>query len=68
MNNATKTFDAVRLMRAARDDLSAKIEGMTLDEELEWLAAQDLKDPVLNRLREKAAQQDDAAGDAPRRS
>jgi hypothetical protein len=68
MNNVTKTFDAVRLMRSAREELSANIEGMTLAEELEWLAGQDLKDPVLTRLREKAAQQDDAAGDASRRS
>ena len=40
------------MMRSIRDELSAKIEGMTLDEELEWLASQKLEDPFLERLRE----------------
>ena len=34
--------------------------GMTLEEELEWLASQELTDPFLRRLREKAVQQADA--------
>ena len=36
--------------RAARDQISANIEGMTLEEELKWLAAQELQDPLLRML------------------
>ena len=61
MSSIKKTFDAVEMMRRIRDELSAKIERMTLEEELEWLASQDLKDPFLERLRQKAAQHRDAA-------
>jgi len=61
MSKAAKRFDAVEMMRAARDSLSAEIAGMTLEQELEWLAAQDLQDPFLKRLRDRAAQQADAA-------
>jgi len=61
MNRTEKQFDAVEMMRAIRNKLSEQIEGMTLEEELAWLASQDLKDPFLNRLREKAAQQAAAA-------
>ena len=60
MSSINKTFDAVSAMRRVRDEISSKIEGMTLEEELEWLASQDLQDPLLERLRKKAAQQDDA--------
>ncbi len=67
MSNTKKKFDAVAMMRSIRDQLSAQIAGTTLEEELEWLASQELKDPVLRRLREKAAQQGDAADDAARR-
>ncbi len=49
-------FDAVAMMRSIRDRISSEIEGMTLEEELAWLAAQELKDPFLKRLRDKAAQ------------
>ena len=56
MNKMKKTFDAVAMMRRIRDQLSARIEGMTLEEELDWLATQDLKDPFLEHLRRKAAQ------------
>jgi hypothetical protein len=56
MNSTEKTFDAVKMMRAIRDDLSKQIKGMSLEEELEWLAKQKLDDPFLRRLREKAAQ------------
>jgi hypothetical protein len=56
-----KKFDAVAMMRAARDKISAEIEGMTLEEELKWLASQPLQDPFLKRLRDRAAQQTDAA-------
>ena len=61
MSKAEKKFDAVAMMRAARDKISAEIAGMTLEEELRWLASQPLQDPFLKRLRDRAAQQADAA-------
>ncbi len=61
MSRSEKEFDAVAMMRAARDKISTEIEGMTLEEELEWLASQELQDPFLKRLRDRAAQQADAA-------
>lgn len=61
MSKQSKDFDAVQMMRDARERISAAIDGMTLEEELEWLAAQELSDPVLKRLRERAAQQHDSA-------
>ena len=61
MSKTEKKFDAVAMMREARDTISAKIEGMTLEEELKWLASQELDDPFLKRLRDRAAQQADAA-------
>lgn len=39
----------------------AQIEGMTLKEELKWLASQQIQDRFLKRLRDRAAQQADAA-------
>jgi hypothetical protein len=57
MSKTEKKFDAVALMRSARERISAEIEGMTLEEELKWLASQDLGDPFLKRLRDRAAQQ-----------
>ncbi len=45
------------MMRAARDGISAEIENMTLEEELKWLASQEISDPFLKRLRDRAAQQ-----------
>jgi len=57
MSRTPKKFDAVASMRSIRDQISARITGMTLEEELEWLASQKLDDPVLRRLREKVAQQ-----------
>lgn len=68
MSKTEKTFDAVALMRSARDRISAEIEGMTLEEELRWLASQELHDPFLRRLRQRAAQQADPAGGAGLRS
>ena len=56
MSKTEKKFDAVAMMRSIRDRISAEIEGMTLEEELAWLAAQELKDPFLKRLRDGAAQ------------
>jgi len=67
MSKAEKSFDAVAMMREARDKISAEIEGMTLEEELKWLASQDLQDPFLERLRDSAAQQAAAADHAARR-
>ena len=61
MNDNDKEFDAVAFMRAARDGISAKIAGMSLEEELKWLASQEIDDPFLKRLRDRAAQQADAA-------
>ncbi len=56
MSETEKKFDAVAMMRSARDKISAEIEGMTLDEELRWLASQELHDTFLKRLRDRAAQ------------
>ena len=61
MNRLKKKFDAVAMMRTARDNISAEIAVMTLEEELKWLASQELQDPFLKRLRDRAAQQSDAA-------
>jgi hypothetical protein len=61
MSKAEKKFDAVAMMRSAREKISAQIDGMTLEEELQWLASQEVADPFLRRLRERAAQQADAA-------
>jgi hypothetical protein len=65
MSKTEKGFDAVAMMRSARDRISAEIEGMTLEEELKWLASQDLQDPSLKRLRDSAQQA--AAADATSR-
>lgn len=58
MSKTEKKFDAVAMMRSARDRISAEIEGMTLEEELKWLASQQIDDPFLKRLRDRAAQTD----------
>ncbi|MFQ5739881.1 MAG: hypothetical protein ACE5JX_12805 [Acidobacteriota bacterium] len=67
MSGTKKKLDAVALMRSIRDRISGEIEGMTLREELEWLSSQELKDPFLKRLRERAAQQAGSAAGAERR-
>jgi hypothetical protein len=67
MGRTDKKLDAVAMMRSIRDKVSAEIEHMTLEEELAWLASQELKDPFLKRLRDRAAQQANAADDASRR-
>jgi len=56
MSKSEKKFDAVAMMRSIRDRVSAEIEGMTLEEELEWLASQELDDPFLEGLRDTAQQ------------
>jgi len=61
MTKTGKKFDAVAMMRTARDKMSSAIESMTLEEELKWLASQEVNDPFLKRLRARAAQQADAA-------
>jgi hypothetical protein len=65
MNKTEKKFDAVAMMRSARDKISTEIEGMTLEEELRWLASQELNDPFLRRLRERAAQRHGAMPQKP---
>lgn len=55
MSKTEKKFDAVAMMRAARDRISAEIEGMTVEEELAWLASQEIADPYLRSLRDEAA-------------
>ncbi|MBN2490950.1 MAG: hypothetical protein JXQ29_08880 [Planctomycetes bacterium] len=67
MSEGGKRFDAVLMMRSVRDRISAAIQGMTLEEELDWLASQDMEDPFLRRLRDRAARQRAAGEDAPRR-
>ena len=56
MNSSQKPFDAVEMMRSIRGRLSAQIEGMTLEQERQWLASQGIKDSFLRRLRDKATQ------------
>ena len=58
MSKTEKKFDAVAMMRSARDKISAEIEGMTLEEELQWLASREIDDPFLKRLRDRATQAD----------
>ena len=60
MSRTKKQFDAVAMMRSIRDKISSEIEGMTLEEELQWLSSQKLQDPFLKRLRDRASQQADA--------
>ena len=67
MNRTDKTFDAVDMMRSIRERISAQIEGMTLEQELAWLASQELNDPFLTRLRDRAAQHAETADDPSRR-
>jgi hypothetical protein len=56
-NASTKTFDAVEMVRAIRDELSARIATMSVDEENRWLRSTELSDPTLRRLMELAARQ-----------
>jgi hypothetical protein len=57
---SSKTFDAVQSMRQVRDSLSAEIADMNYGELVHWLRAHRYRDPVLQGLAEKAAQQADA--------
>lgn len=65
-SSTTKTFDAVKLMRDARDVISARIASMSVQEQNEWLRANPPADPTLLRLFRLAAQQG-AAPDEPHR-
>jgi len=67
-NTSTKTFDAVQAVRAIRDDISAKISTMSVDDENRWLRSTEFSDPRLRRLMDLAAQQGAAADGASRRS
>ena len=60
MSKSEKNFDSVAMMRTARDLISTQIEGMSLEEELKWLASQELRDPFLKRLRDRVAQRGNA--------
>ena len=57
MSKPQKKLDAVAMMRSARDRISDEIEGMTLEEELKWLASREIDDPFLRRLRDRTAEQ-----------
>jgi len=65
-NTSTKTFDAVQAVRAIRDDISAKISTMSVDDENRWLRSTEFSDPRLRRLMDLAAQQGAAADGASR--
>ena len=53
----TKKFDAVQMTRAIRDDISAKIVTMSVDEENRWIRSTRFSDPRLQRLIDLAAKQ-----------
>jgi len=63
MSKHGKKFDAVAMMRTARDRISEAIEGMSLEEEQQWLASRDIQDPFLRRLRDRAHR--DTTSDRP---
>jgi hypothetical protein len=54
-NAAAKTFDAVQSVRAIRDAVSAVIAPMSVEDENRWLRTEELTDPTLIRLMERAA-------------
>ena len=66
-NTSTKTFDAVQAVRAIRDDISAKIATMSVDEENRWIRSTEFSDPRLRRLMDLAADPRPAADGASRR-
>ena len=55
-NPSAKKFDAVAMVRAIRDELSATIATMSFDEEIRWLRSTELSDPSLQRLMRLATQ------------
>ena len=56
MSKTVKKFVAVAMMPSSGDKVAAESESMTLDEDVRWLASQELPDPFLERLRDRAAQ------------
>ncbi len=66
-STSIKTFDAVKVVRAVRDDVSSAIATMSVEEENRWLRSAEFSDPKLRRLMELAAQQGAAADAASRR-
>ena len=54
-NAAAKAFDAVQSVRAIRDAVSEVIAPMSVEEENRWLRTEELTDPTLKRLMERAA-------------
>ena len=58
---STKAFDAVQMVRAIRDDISATIINMSVEQENQWLRTRDLTDPKLRQLMDWAAHQRAAA-------
>jgi len=66
-STSTKTFDAVNMVRAVRDDVSSAISTMSVEEENRWLRSAEFSDPKLRRLMELAAQRAAAADAASRR-
>ena len=64
-SSTAKAFDAVKMMRDARDVISARITSMSVDQQNEWLRATPPTDPTLLRLFRLAAQ--GAAPDEPHR-
>ena len=56
-NASSKTFDTVEMVRAVRDELSARIATMSADEENRWLRSTELSDPTLSRLMKLADRQ-----------
>jgi hypothetical protein len=58
MSNASiKTFDTVEMVRAVRDELSARIATMSSDEENRWLRSTEFSDPTLRHLMKLAARE-----------
>ena len=53
----TKRFDAVQMTRTVRDDISAKIATMSVDEENRWIRSTQFSDPRLQRLMDLAVKQ-----------
>src|SRR5438105_1256193 len=56
-NAARKTFDTVEMMRAIRDELSARIATMSVEEENRWLRSTAVSDPTTRRLMELAVRE-----------
>lgn len=64
---SAKTFDTVHMVRAVRDEVSAKIATMSVEEENRWIRSAEFSDPKLRRLMELASQQSAADDAASRR-